>query len=70
MIISKLRGTKMIDALVFYYFEITEFCCIKNYDCVENRLHKFLIDANWQLEWTTAVISCTGQMCHKARESV
>lgn len=60
----------MIDALVFCYFEITEFCCIKNYDCVENGLHKFLIDANWQLEWTMAEVSCTDQMCHRTTGSV
>lgn len=50
MTISQLRGTKMTDASVSYYFEITEFCSIENYDCVENGLHKVLTDGNWQLE--------------------
>lgn len=50
MTISQLRGTKMTDASISYYFEITEFCSIENYDCVENGLHKVLTDANWQLE--------------------
>lgn len=48
--ISQLTGTKMTDASISYYFEITEFCFIENYDCVENGLHKVLTDANWQLE--------------------